>query len=118
MKPKTPNASHATPHFWREMRMKTHQARQVDLSRLRRSRSASSRPNKARSARKRSTCSKSTHTLSSFICINLFFHPIFNSNLCLIVLDVVGVKSQSDWGSCPVVIFCQRAVVCVLQLLS
>ena len=23
MKPETPNASHATPHFWREMRMKT-----------------------------------------------------------------------------------------------
>ena len=36
MKPETPNASHATPHFWREMRMKTLQARQVDLSRLRR----------------------------------------------------------------------------------
>ena len=33
MKPETPNASHATPHFWREMRMKTLQARQVDLSR-------------------------------------------------------------------------------------
>ena len=27
MKPETPNASHATPHFWREMRMKTLQAR-------------------------------------------------------------------------------------------
>ena len=51
MKPKTPNASHATPHFWREMQMATHQARQVDLSRLRRSQSAASRPNKARSAR-------------------------------------------------------------------
>ena len=51
MKPETPNASHATPHFWREMQMKTHQARQVDLSRLRRSRSAASRPKKARSAR-------------------------------------------------------------------
>ena len=36
-------ASHATPHFWREMQMKTLQARQVDLSRLRRSRSAASR---------------------------------------------------------------------------
>ena len=47
MKPETPNAS---LHFWREMRMKTHQARQVDLSRLRRSRSAASRPNKARPA--------------------------------------------------------------------
>ena len=46
MKPETPNASHATPHFWREMRMKTLQARQVDLSRLRRSRSAASRPKK------------------------------------------------------------------------
>ena len=44
-------ASHATPHFWREMQMKTLQARQVDLSRLRRSRSAASRPKKARSAR-------------------------------------------------------------------
>ena len=43
MKPETPNASHATPHFWREMQMKTLQARQVDLSRLRRS-----RPKKAR----------------------------------------------------------------------
>ena len=51
MKPETPNASHATPHFWREMRMKTLQARQVDLSRLRRSRSAASRPKKAHSAR-------------------------------------------------------------------
>ena len=51
MKPETPNASHATPHFWREMQMKTHQARQVDLSRLRRSRSGASRPNKAGSAR-------------------------------------------------------------------
>ena len=51
MKPETPNASHATPHFWREKQMKTHQARQVDLSRLRRSRSAL--------LAKRSTCSKS-----------------------------------------------------------
>ena len=51
MKPETPNASHATPHFWREMQMKTHQAKQVDLSRLRRSRSGASRPNKAGSAR-------------------------------------------------------------------
>ena len=52
MKPETPNASHATPmHFWREMRMENHQARQVDLSQLRRSRSAASRPNNARSAR-------------------------------------------------------------------
>ena len=51
MKPETPNASHATPHFWREMRMKTLQARQVDLSRLRRSRWAASRPKKARSVR-------------------------------------------------------------------
>ena len=51
MKPETPNASHTIPHFWHEMQMKTHQARQVDLSRLRRSRSATSRPNKARSAR-------------------------------------------------------------------
>ena len=51
MKPETPNASHATPHFWREMQMKTLQARQVDFSRLRRSRSAASRPKKARSAR-------------------------------------------------------------------
>ena len=51
MKPETPNASHATPHFWREMQMGTLQARQVDLSRLRRSRSAALRPKKARSAR-------------------------------------------------------------------
>ena len=50
MTPETPNASHATHYFWREMQMKTHQARQDDLSRLRRSRSAASRPNKARSA--------------------------------------------------------------------
>ena len=35
MKPETPNVSHATPHFWREMQMKTYLARQVDLSRLR-----------------------------------------------------------------------------------
>ena len=52
MKPEPPNASHATPHFWREMRMKTLQARQVDLSRLRPSRSAALRPKKARFARK------------------------------------------------------------------
>ena len=45
MKPETLNASHATGHFWREMRMKTLQARQVDLSRLCRS-----RPKKAHSA--------------------------------------------------------------------
>ena len=51
MKPETPNASHATPHFWREMQTETHQARQVDLSRRRCLRSAASRPNKARSAR-------------------------------------------------------------------
>ena len=52
IKPETPNASRATPmHFWREMRMENHQARQVDLSWLRRSRSAASRPNNARSAR-------------------------------------------------------------------
>ena len=37
MKPETPNASHATPHFWREMQRETYQARQVDSSRLRRS---------------------------------------------------------------------------------
>ena len=49
MKPE--NVSHATPHFWREMQMATLQARQVDLSRLRRSRSAALRPKKARSAR-------------------------------------------------------------------
>ena len=51
MKPETQNASHATPHFWHKMQMKTHQARQVDLLRLRRSPSAALRPNKARSAR-------------------------------------------------------------------
>ena len=28
MKPETPNVSHATPYFWREMQMKIHQARQ------------------------------------------------------------------------------------------
>ena len=32
MKPETLNASHTTRHFWRKMRMKTLQARQVDLS--------------------------------------------------------------------------------------
>ena len=32
MKPETPNVSHATPHFWREMQMKTYLARQVDLT--------------------------------------------------------------------------------------
>ena len=37
MKPETPNASHATHHFWLEMQMKTHQTKQVDLSRLCRS---------------------------------------------------------------------------------
>ena len=51
MKPETPNASHATPHFWREMQMKSHHARQVDLSRLRHSRSAASRQNKSHRAR-------------------------------------------------------------------
>ena len=51
MKPETLKASHATGHFWREMRMKTLQARQVDLSRLCRSRSAASRPKKAHFAR-------------------------------------------------------------------
>ena len=50
MKPETPNASHATPHFWREVQMQTLQARQVNLSRLRRLQSAASRPKKARSA--------------------------------------------------------------------
>ena len=33
----TPVASHATPRFWRETQMKSLQARQVDLSQLRRS---------------------------------------------------------------------------------
>ena len=51
MKPETPNARHAAPHFWRKMQMENRQARRVDLLRLRRSRSAASRPNKARSAR-------------------------------------------------------------------
>ena len=51
MKPETPNASYATSHFWREMQMQTLQARQVDLSRLRRSWSAASRPKEAPSAR-------------------------------------------------------------------
>ena len=58
MKPETPNVSHATPHFWCEMQMKTYLARQVDLSRLRRSRSAASRPNKPLA--KRSTCFTNT----------------------------------------------------------
>ena len=49
MKPETPNASHATPHFWREIQIETLQARQVDLSQLRRSQSAASWPKKARS---------------------------------------------------------------------
>ena len=35
MSTETPVASHATPHFWRETQMKTLQARQVDLLRLR-----------------------------------------------------------------------------------
>ena len=48
-KPETPNACHATPHFGREMQMKTHQARQFDLSRLRRLWSAAVWPNKASS---------------------------------------------------------------------
>ena len=64
MKPETPNASHTTPHFWREMQMATLQARQVDLSRLRRSRSAALRPKKLAPLAKRSTCSKSKF----FIC--------------------------------------------------
>ena len=51
MKPETPNASHATPYFWREMQMETLQERQIDLSRVRRSRSAAWRPKKGRSAR-------------------------------------------------------------------
>ena len=51
MKLETSKASHATLHFWCEMHMATNQARRVDLSRLRRSRSATSRPNKSRSAR-------------------------------------------------------------------
>ena len=46
MKPETPNASHATPQFWRQMQIETLQGRQVDLSRLRHS-----RLKKARSAR-------------------------------------------------------------------
>ena len=50
MKPETLNVSHASPQFLREMQMKTHQARQVDSSRLHRSRSPASQPNKARSA--------------------------------------------------------------------
>ena len=51
MKPETPNASHATPLFWRDIQMATLQARQVDLLRPCRSRSAASRPKKVRSAR-------------------------------------------------------------------
>ena len=37
MELETPKASHTTPHVWRETQMATAQARQVDLSRLRRS---------------------------------------------------------------------------------
>ena len=37
MELETPKASHTTPHIWRETQMATAQARQVDLSRLRRS---------------------------------------------------------------------------------
>ena len=44
MKPETPNASHATPHFWREMQIETLQTRQVDHSPLRRLQSATWRP--------------------------------------------------------------------------
>ena len=40
-KPETPNANHATSHFWREMQMVTLQERQVDLSRPKKARSAS-----------------------------------------------------------------------------
>ena len=43
--------SRHSPFLARNANGKTHQARQVDLSRLRRSRSAASRPNKARSFR-------------------------------------------------------------------
>ena len=54
MKPETPNASHTTPHFWREMQVITHQARQV----------ARGRPLRGQTSlaplAKRSTCSKST----------------------------------------------------------
>ena len=59
MKPETPNASHATPYSWREMQMKTLQARQVDLSRLRHSRSAA----RLAPLAKRSTCSKSKNNV-------------------------------------------------------
>ena len=51
MKPETPNASHATPQILQEVQMQTLQARQVDLSRLRCSRLAASRPKKAHLAR-------------------------------------------------------------------
>ena len=53
MKPETPNASHATPHFWHKMQkeIKEKEVRQVDLSRLRRSRLAALWPKKAHSAR-------------------------------------------------------------------
>ena len=44
MKPETPNASHATPHFWREMQIETLQVRQVDHSPLRRLQSAAWQP--------------------------------------------------------------------------
>jgi len=58
------------------------------------------------------------HSIKHANVLNSLLQDEANSNLCLIVLDIVGVESQSDWRSCPVVIFCQCAVICVLELLS
>ena len=70
MKPETPNASHATPHFWREMQMKPFK-RDKSTSRdfVARGRPLRGQKRFAPLA-KRSTCSKSTH--SSII---YFFRP-------------------------------------------
>ena len=67
MKPETPNASHATPHFWREMQKETLQARQVNLSQLRCLQLVSLRPKKGslHSPRRRLVAS-----LGSYIVLN------------------------------------------------
>ena len=46
MKPETPNASHATPHFWREMWKPIKRDKSTSRDFV-----ARGRPNKARSAR-------------------------------------------------------------------
>ena len=79
-------ASHATPYFWRETQTKTLQARQVDLSRLRRSlgrfatlKTAASRPNKLILNFMRSTCGKSNSPRAQ---TNLFSSLICKTSLC------------------------------------